>query len=194
LQKRPTNLKLVVYNRNERVVAKGFLYVSYCHLTLVVNPMRFLLRLVQIWKIVAIISRFCATPSCGWGVLIRVSFCEIHVCWCQHRRIGHRFFWGELSTNIFIGLFCKRDLQIKILIRISFCEIHVCFFSMENTANPTWGDIFESSFKAQSSKVSFHWNVAKETLELWALGFRKWHPKWDWLCLGQTQQIYLRWK
>jgi len=57
-----------------------------------------------------------------------------------------------------------------------------------STANPTWGDIFESSLKAQSTKlkaqssnVSFHWNVAKETFELWALSFRKWHPKWDWL-------------
>jgi len=29
--------------------------------------------------------------------------------------------------------------------------------------------------KAQSSNVSFHWNVAKETFELWALSFRKWH-------------------
>jgi len=46
-------------------------------------------------------------------------------------------------------------------------------------ANPTWGDtwgrkchlIFECRFKAQSSNVSFHWNVAKETLELWALIF-----------------------
>jgi len=35
--------------------------------------------------------------------------------------------------------------------------------------------------KAQSSNVSFHWNVAKQTFELWALSFRKWHPKWDWL-------------
>jgi len=38
-----------------------------------------------------------------------------------------------------------------------------------------------SKLKAQSSKVSFHWNLAKETFELWALSFRKWHPKWDWL-------------
>ena len=38
-----------------------------------------------------------------------------------------------------------------------------------------------SKLKAQSSNGSFHWNVAKETFELWALRFRKWHPKWDWL-------------
>ena len=37
--------------------------------------------------------------------------------------------------------------------------------------------------KAQSSNVSFHWNVAKETFELWALSFRKCQPKWDWLYL-----------
>ena len=41
--------------------------------------------------------------------------------------------------------------------------------------------LFQSSkLKAHSSNVSFHWNVAKETLELWALSFRKCHPKWDW--------------
>ena len=35
----------------------------------------------------------------------------------------------------------------------------------------------------QSSNVSFHWNVAKEKFELWALSFWKCHPKWDWLYL-----------
>jgi len=29
-----------------------------------------------------------------------------------------------------------------------------------------------SKLKAQSSKVSFHWHVAKETFELWALSFK----------------------
>jgi len=38
-----------------------------------------------------------------------------------------------------------------------------------------------SKLKAPSTNVSFHWNVAKETVELWALSFQKWHPKWDWL-------------
>jgi len=38
-----------------------------------------------------------------------------------------------------------------------------------------------SKLKARSSKVSFHWNVAKETFELWALSFRKCHPQLDWL-------------
>jgi len=42
-----------------------------------------------------------------------------------------------------------------------------------------------SKLKAQSSNVSFHWNVAKKTFELWALSFELWnsirkcHPKWD---------------
>ena len=37
--------------------------------------------------------------------------------------------------------------------------------------NQTRGDVFDSSFKAQSWKIErlFHWNVAKETFELWAL-------------------------
>ena len=36
-----------------------------------------------------------------------------------------------------------------------------------------------SKLDAQSSNVSFHRNVAKETFELWALSFQKWHPRWD---------------
>jgi len=46
-----------------------------------------------------------------------------------------------------------------------------------------------SKLKAQSSKISFHWNVAKETFELWALCFRKCHPKWDWLYSQRTWDI-----
>ena len=42
----------------------------------------------------------------------------------------------------------------------------------EGIANPTWGDIFESSkLKAQSSNVSFATFQWKETFELWALSF-----------------------
>jgi len=42
-----------------------------------------------------------------------------------------------------------------------------------------------SKLKARSSIVFFHWNVAKETFELWALSFRNCHPKWD--------RVYMRW-
>jgi len=70
--------------------------------------------------------------------------------------------------------------------------------------NPTWGGSFECCFKAQSAKLQrllllkqgllslkqltqgLFWQtrrplLAKETVELWALSFRKCHPKWDWL-------------
>jgi len=47
-----------------------------------------------------------------------------------------------------------------------------------------------SKLKAQSSNFSFHWNVAKETFELWALSFRKWHPKWDWLWIDLEKVLY----
>ena len=58
---------------------------------------------------------------------------------------------------------------------------HTRIHGYTQTAYPIWGDIFECGFKAQSSNVSFHWNVAKETFELCALSFGKCHPKWDWL-------------
>ena len=62
-----------------------------------------------------------------------------------------------------------------------------------STANPTWGAIFECCFKAQSSNVSFQWNMAKETFELWALSFRKCHPKWDWLYLYDSIYVHGIW-
>jgi len=51
-----------------------------------------------------------------------------------------------------------------------------------------------SKLKAQSSNVSFHWNVAKETFELWALRFRKWHPKWDWLYHSDISVYIIRYR
>ena len=48
-----------------------------------------------------------------------------------------------------------------------------------------------SKLKGQSSNVAFRWDVAKETFELWALSFRKCHPKWDWLHMSQTRLIDL---
>jgi len=49
------------------------------------------------------------------------------------------------------------------------------------TANPTWGDIFECCFKAQSSKLErlFSLRRGKRDFELGALSFRTYHPKWD---------------
>ena len=59
------------------------------------------------------------------------------------------------------------------------------YIHAQGTADRTLHDMFElvSKLKAQSSNGSFHWNVAKETFELWALSFRKCHPEWDWLCI-----------
>ena len=54
---------------------------------------------------------------------------------------------------------------------------------IHNRSHLGWHFRMLSKLKVQSSNVSFHWNVAKETFELWALSFRKCHPKWDWLYL-----------
>jgi len=47
-----------------------------------------------------------------------------------------------------------------------------------------------SSSKLKVRTSLFHWNVAKEMFELWALSFRKWHPKWDWLYFYQFRGMY----
>ena len=49
------------------------------------------------------------------------------------------------------------------------------------TANPTWGDIFECCFKAQSSKLERLFSLKRGKKDVRALSFRKCHPKWDWL-------------
>jgi len=69
----------------------------------------------------------------------------------------------------------------------------------KHTANPHFKGIWNFRklfFKAQSPTVSFHWNVAKETLELWALGFETafenvtpW--KWDRLYIQPIPKEYL---
>ena len=42
-----------------------------------------------------------------------------------------------------------------------------------------------SSLKFKARTSLFTENVAKEMFELWALSFRKWHPKWYWLYFYQ---------
>jgi len=55
------------------------------------------------------------------------------------------------------------------------------------TADPTWGDIFECCFKAQSSKLKRLFCHVSVKRDVWALSFELWnsfrncHPKWDWL-------------
>jgi len=63
-----------------------------------------------------------------------------------------------------------------------------------NTADPTWGDIFECCFKAQSSKLErllCHVSVKRDvwalSFELWK-SFRKCDPTWDWLYKWPTFQ------
>jgi len=56
-----------------------------------------------------------------------------------------------------------------------------------STANPTWGDNFESSkLKAQTSLFTETWqneHLIFLNFELWNW-IRKCHPKWDWLYIG----------
>ena len=63
------------------------------------------------------------------------------------------------------------------------------------TANPTWGDIFERCFKAQSSKLERLFSLKRGKRDVRALSFRKCHPKWDWLyiCLpkGVIQDLWM---
>ena len=102
---------------------------------------------------------------------------------CVHIYIW-RYYRGESKCVIKA---CRTYIMIDNTIRI-MRVCHARLFMIHLIVKPILlGVTFSnavSKLKAQSSNVSFHWNVAKETLKLWALSFRKWHPKWDWLYLS----------
>jgi len=60
-----------------------------------------------------------------------------------------------------------------------------CKTPYNSIANPTWGDIFESSFKAQSSKLQRLFSLKHDKRDFQALSFELWnslrrcHHKWD---------------
>jgi len=72
-----------------------------------------------------------------------------------------------------------------------WARLDLCTFILHTNLRHIWSHLgwHFSKLKAQSSNVSFHWNVAKETFELGALSFRKWHPKWDWLYMRLFEEI-----
>ena len=157
-------LHIFLYTFNERVVAEGFLYVSYCHhLILVVNPMRFLLRLVQIWKIVAIISRFCATPSCGWGVLIRVSFCETRMF----------FFDGKYSQSHlgwhFRKLFQSSKLEGLFSLKRGKRDVGALSFELSKMSPQVGLAVYSFQNASFSSIFIYGWYVCIWTLNLCAI-------------------------
>jgi len=82
----------------------------------------------------------------------------------SQNQVFDAFQWGEWQTGRTRAK-CRQHVR-HILSAWSAQASHLVTFS--NAV---------SKLKAQSSKVSFHWNVAKETFELWALSFRKCHPK-----------------
>jgi len=82
--------------------------------------------------------------------------------------------YGDPRENLF------NILAVVIIVSPISFVCGLCHISSTNVQPIPRGVTFSnavSKLKAQSSKVSFHWNVTKETFELWALSFRKYHPK-----------------
>ena len=52
----------------------------------------------------------------------------------------------------------------------SYTSCHLCV-----TADPTWGDIFESSFRAQSSKLEHVFSLKRGKRDVWSLSFKLWN-------------------
>jgi len=108
----------------------------------------------------------------------------------------------NIYTYIFIYIHTCNDItQIWLhhsnLSSFTFRHItpNYCRFEIYVQPIPFGVTLSNAKLKAQSSNVSFHWNVAKETFELWVLSLRKWHPKWDWLyivaCIYTRIHMYM---
>jgi len=105
-----------------------------------------------------------------------------------------RYYRGESKCVIKA---CRTYIMIDNTIRI-MRVCHARLFTIHLMLQPIpLGVTFSnavSKLKAQSSNVSFHRNVAKETFELWALSFRTWHPKWDWLYIWKRYVICMHYE
>jgi len=94
------------------------------------------------------------------------------------RRQFSQCFWSDFLVFRKMCVFVSQC--VSVCVTLTSCMIFLCPHSHTrwSTAIPLGVTLSNavSKLKAQSSKVSFHWNVAKETFELWALSFRKCHP------------------
>jgi len=122
----------------------------------------------------------------------RDIYVYVFVLWLDETYM-YIYLYCELTRHTVMSWqYCELTRQIYITYLYLYCELtrHICIC----ICMVSWRDIYVqpillgvtfsnavSKLKAQSSNVSLHWNVAKETYELWALSFRKCHPKWDWL-------------
>jgi len=114
------------------------------------------------------IVKICENVLCVDVIII------VCVMWLNAQAIADRVAPRYIAANDTWGVVCVMWLNAQ-PIADSRLQIHSFEYSQWHLG---W---HFRKLKAQSSNVSFHRNVAKETLELWALSFRKWHPKWDWL-------------
>jgi len=115
----------------------------------------------------------------------------VHSGICIYVRV---YVWVYASASVCVVYPVKRALKyICLYICVWLCVWSVCAFVRKEmyfpwvgclgTANPTWGDIFESS-KLKARRVFCHVSVKRDvralSFDLWN-SIRKCHPKWDWL-------------
>jgi len=118
----------------------------------------------------------CVTRRCGDTVdKKRVTSCVLK----------HLFFGGSWATKN-IDQKPRNALSNELLIDVAIIP-----------ADPTWGDIIECCFQAQSSKLERLFGHVLVKRDVWALSFELWksfqecHPKWDWLYLVRNSLIAL---
>jgi len=110
-----------------------------------------------------------------------------HTCINAHINTNHRPYQR-------LEILPRTHWQMLATMILKFFKVHIVksLLATQCTADPIWGDIFECSSKAQSSKlkrlfchVSVKRDVRALSFDLWK-SFRKCHPKWDW-------QYYVQW-
>jgi len=111
------------------------------------------------------------------------SLCSI-LSWQNFSRVGPLM---HLTCQVGVSLSLMHvESRVGFLIHLTCQEL------ASNTANPTWGDIFESSkLKARTALLPRVREKRRSSFELWN-SIRKCHPKWDWLYMSRVGYLCLK--
>jgi len=105
----------------------------------------------------------------------------------------HTYINAHINTNHRpyqrLEILPRTHWQMLATMILKFFKVHIVksHLATQCTADPIWGDIFEYSFKAQSSELErlfCHVSVKRDVrafgFDVWK-SFRNCHAKWDWL-------------
>ena len=105
----------------------------------------------------------------------------------------YKFFWFSAPVKKTLSILGNSKIPVSRHFQNSWCsallrvliQVLVAMTIHTRTANPTWGDIFDCCFKANSSKLERLFSLKSGKRDVRALSFELWnsirkcHPKWN---------------